>query len=403
MSGIPKIILNQGRGNTGGQLPGQEHICGLFTTLATLPSGFTATDNVKEIFGINQAESLGIAKGSLTTGILWYHINRFFKTSPQGTLWLGIYAVPSTPASYDFADVIDFQNKAGGKIRKMGIYYTDAPLTNVLITSLNTQLSALFDQYRQCTAIFVGDIKGISDVNTLPDLNTLTARRVYVFIGQDAGNEGISLYLLQPVATRKTVGAIGTVLGLLSKTPLSESIAYRANSNVVIDAEFDKIGFANGESYLSKNTAQLDALANKNYGFFIKDTSGQISGSWISETYTSTARTDDYNDLNRNLVMDELCRAEYLALFPNLNGGLLVESNGKLKPETINYYKNIVRNVLLDFEEKGFIQEVIADDVFIDPNQNVIVTSKIVIRVFARPIGVARKIEVNNSYNVIAS
>jgi hypothetical protein len=279
----------------------------------------------------------------------------------------------------------------------------DAPLTNTLITALNTQLSALFSQYRPASAVFVGDIKSVADVNTLPDLNTLSARRVHVSIAQDGGAEGLALYNSQPILTRKTVGAVGTILGLLSRTPISESISYVAKNNIVIDSEFEVLAFGNGELYKTKNITQLNALASKNYSYFRKDPSGQSSGSWHSDTYTATSRTDDFNDLNRNLVIDELCRVEFTVMFQNLNSGLLVQPNGKLKPQTIDYFTNLIKNILLDFEGKNYIQEVIKDDIYINPNQNVLATSKIEIRVFARPIGVARKIEINNSYNVISN
>ncbi len=400
MSGLPSITLIQGKGNTGGQLIGKEHICGLFSTLATLPSGFTLTDNVKEVFGIAQAEALGFAKNSLTNGIIWYHIDRFFKTSPNGTLWVGIYPVPVAPTTYDFIDVIDFQNKTGGNLRKIGVYYTDAPLTTTLITSLNTQLTALFSQYRQASAVFVGDIKGVSDVNSLPDLNALTARRVYVHIGQDSSNEGSALYLAQAVLTRKTVGAIGTLLGLLSIAPLGEHIGYVAKYNIVIDAEFQSIGFGNGENWTAKTPSQLDALSDKNYGFFRKDPSGQITGAWVSDTYTATTRTDDYNDLQRNLVMDEICRAQYSVMFQELNGGLLLTNQGKLKPETIGRLHAILLQVLLDFETKNYIGEVKKEDVYINPNQIVATTSKVEFTTRAVPPTSLRKIEIKNSYQI---
>ena len=63
----------------------------------------------------------------------------------------------------------------------------------------------------------------------------------------------------------------------------------------------------------------------------------------------------------------------------------------------ITYFKTIGQSAIQDMLNN---EEVSAFEVLIDPNQNVLSTSKLVISLRIVPIGVAKTIEVNLSYTV---
>lgn len=54
------ITIINGQGGLGRPLTGQDHVSGLIFYSNTLPSGFTTTNRVKQVFSLNDAESLGI-------------------------------------------------------------------------------------------------------------------------------------------------------------------------------------------------------------------------------------------------------------------------------------------------------------------------------------------------------
>jgi hypothetical protein len=58
--GLNNIVFNLGQGGLGRPLPGEDHISGLIFYNATLPSGFSTTNRIKQIFSTADAEALGI-------------------------------------------------------------------------------------------------------------------------------------------------------------------------------------------------------------------------------------------------------------------------------------------------------------------------------------------------------
>ena len=102
------ITFIRGAGGLGRPLAGEDYISGLvfYLTNANLPSGFTTTDRIKQVFSIAEAEALGITKGSATNGVLWYHINEYFRVQASGQLYIGIF----DSTSVDLSKIEDVQN-----------------------------------------------------------------------------------------------------------------------------------------------------------------------------------------------------------------------------------------------------------------------------------------------------
>ena len=60
------VVFNKGAGGLGRPLDGEDHISGLlFYTSATLPTGFTSNDRIKQVFSVEEAENLGITNTNL--------------------------------------------------------------------------------------------------------------------------------------------------------------------------------------------------------------------------------------------------------------------------------------------------------------------------------------------------
>lgn len=99
---LNNIVFILGQGGLGRPLPGQDFISGMSFYTASLPSGFTTTNRVKEIFSVADAEALGI-KGDYSDATAATSTNTVTAagangdtvtvtvTEPTGVVTLGVY------------------------------------------------------------------------------------------------------------------------------------------------------------------------------------------------------------------------------------------------------------------------------------------------------------------------
>ena len=108
------IKFIKGQGGLGRPLAGEDHISGFvqYYADADLPSGFSPTDRIKQVFSLQEAEQLGLASGSATTGLTWYHVSEYFRIQPQGNLFIGLF----DSVSIDYSVIETVQKFSDGKI-----------------------------------------------------------------------------------------------------------------------------------------------------------------------------------------------------------------------------------------------------------------------------------------------
>ena len=118
------------------------------------------------------------------------------------------------------------------------------------------------------------------------------------------------------------------------------------------------------------------------------------------DSFTSTAVTSDYSTIENNRTIDKATRGVRTFVLPSLNSPLTINEDGTLAEETIQNFKAAAESPLESMEIDG---EVSAFEVLIDPAQNVLSTSKLVITIKIIPRGVARFIEINIGFTVALS
>jgi len=187
------------------------------------------------------------------------------------------------------------------------------------------------------------------------------------------------------------VGSVGTVLGLLSKAQVNESIAWVQKFNVASE-EYDVPGFAGETSQrvsdLSKG--ELDLLDEKGYLFFVKHTGD--TGTYLNDSRTSERLTSDYAFIENTRTIEKAIRECRVSLLPQLNSPLSVTEEGLLASDTIKHFENLVKRPLERMQSRG---ELSSFEVSIDALQNVLSTSEIKLDVRLQPRGVARNIKVS--------
>ena len=319
------------------------------------------------------------------TAVWYYHIKEFFRIQPKGVLYVGFYAVPSP---YEFTEITTMQTFATGTIRQIGVFKDPAAAyTTADLTAINTVCVANDDAKKPLSAIYAADLSGTTDISALTDLSLLTANKVSDCIAQDGAAQGNYLFL----TTGKSSTCLGAMLGTVAKAKVSEDIAWVGTFNISNGTECEVIAFANGQKFTDAAITDnlLEALNAKRH-VFLKKFIG-LSGSYWNDSHTAIAVTSDYAYIENNRVIDKATRVLYAALLPSLNGPLQLNSDGTLSETTVAYLESQADVSLDALVRDG---ELSAKDVVINPAQNVLSTSQIIIAVTLVINGVARYIVV---------
>jgi hypothetical protein len=388
------IIITKQAGGLNRTLPGEDHVSAILMYLATLPAGFSTSAREKTIYSVSEAEDLGIAKGSSNYGVLHYHISEYFRMQPNGELWIGLYSVPV--GTYDFAELATLQRAANGRIRQAAIFTPELTFATSQVTAIQTVCTTLYNEHKPLVVVYAADTSAISDLATLADLKALTADSVAVVIGQDAGGEGADLF----DSTDKSVTCIGAVLGALSASAVHENIGWIGKFNFSNGAELETLSLATSGAPLIKAQTEslLTAICDKGYIFLRKHIG--ILGSYANDSFTAVAATSDYAYLENQRTIQKAVRSLRTYLLPDLSGPLSLKTDGTLSPATAAHFESLCQQALDQLKRNG---EISAYKANVNPAQNVLSTSQLVVGVQIIPVGVARTIQVNIGFTTSIS
>lgn len=312
-----------------------------------------------------------------------YHISEFFRLQPGGILYVGFFAVPGT---YTFTEVTTLQNFADGKLRQVGVF-KPAAYDAADITLIDGVCKANDGVHKPLSSVYAADLSGTSDISTIADLSSLTANKVSDCIGQDGGGQGNYLWL----TSGKSVTVLGAMLGVIALSKVSESVAWVGSFNISDGSECEVLAFANGKLFSDSSVTDnlLSALNDKRH-VFLKKFVG-LSGSYFNDSHTAIATTSDYAYIENNRTIDKAIRNLYTSYLPSLNSPLRLNSDGTLSDTTVASLEAVGESALDVMVRDG---ELSAKQVVINPAQDVLSTSKIVIAVTLVINGVARYIEI---------
>lgn len=319
--------------------------------------------------------------------VIWYHVSEFFRINEKGELYIGIYAVPS-PVT--FSEISTMQVYAEGKIRQLGVYVNSTSFATSQTTTIQGVIDDLFEEHMPLQVIYAPDISGTVDLSTLSDLRALSNGNVSVVIGQDGGATGDELF----TATGKSISCLGALLGAVSKAKVNENIGWIAQFNMA-DDELDTVAFSNGNLYRSISSGLVSSLNDSGYVFLRKHIG--IDGSYFNDSHTCISESEDYAYIENNRTIDKATRDVRTNVLPALNSPLLVNTDGTLAEDTIAYFKSLAEKPLETMQNNA---EVSQFQVTINPAQDVLSTSQLIIAVKIVPVGVARQIKINIGFTV---
>lgn len=318
-----------------------------------------------------------------------YHISEYFRIQPQGSLYVGFFAIPG--GAYTFSEITSMQNFANGKIRQVGIYKDSAAFAAGDLTAIHNVCASLVAAHKEIIALYGADISAVTDISTLSDLSQLTANYASAVIAQDGAALGATLFY----AYGKSITNLGETLGAVSLASVDESIAWVQKFNMSDGTETDVLAFANGKLFSDPSVVDslLSTLQNYRYIFLRKFVG--VAGSYFNEESAAVAASSDYAYISDNRTIQKATRGIYTSLVPALNSTFTLNSDGTIADTSAAYFTNLAEQNLIQMIRDG---EISAQKVFINPMQNVLSTNTIIITAQVVKNGVARNIVVNIGY-----
>jgi hypothetical protein len=385
---LSTVTINVGSGGLGRRPLNNDRISGIAFYNNTLPSGFSTSLREIKVFSLAEAVALGIAKGSAAHGVEWYHISEFFRANPDGELWIGYYAVPG--GAYAFTEVDTLQRAASGEIRQMGVYANALTYATAQVTTIQGVVNGLVTDGMPVSVFYAADMSGITAVtgwSTVGDLRALAARHVTVVASQDGGGAGDALFTSEGYS----ITTLGHTLGFISKAAVNQSIGNPENFNASNGVELETIALANGDLVSALTDTALGGIKDDGYQIAIKRTP-KIAGTYYDRTPTATPAIDDFAWVEFSRTVDKAVRLTDSALTPKLLSGVVVQSDGTLSNDTIEYFRDVVIQALEGMKSDVEISNF---EVLINPTQNVQSTSTLIVVVKIQPTAIAEFITVN--------
>lgn len=389
------IIFVRGRGGLGRALAGEDHVSGIVIEMAAanIPAPLVAAGLFATIFSVQDAEDLGIEFSENTDNLeldtLRYQIESIFEYNDKAIVHLAI--ADTTDAKTVVTELETVQNKALGKVRQV---LALAPNKDFAVGDL-APIQAICDnleaEHKPLSVVYSPNFVGLNVGDV--DLRDQDNKNVSVVAGMDGNGKGNELSL----AYSKTVSCGGAVLGTLSGAKVHENIGWVGKFNINKNStnEFDVLKFADNRLFTEVSRSEVDAISDKGYIFLLKHIGR--AGSYFNDSHTAISESDDFAYIENNRTIDKAVRGCREFLLPSLNAPLYVNEDGTLTEDTIATFKNDAERALEEMQRVG---EISAFSVVIDPDQDVLKTSKLTITIKIVPVGVARNIVVNIGFAV---
>lgn len=357
---------------------------------------------VGSTFALEKAYSVQRMDDLLALGItkennprLYQHIEDFYNEAEEGTKVI-VYGVPKT------AKMVALCDKTSGSIKS-------------LITSLNGSLRGVFVA-RDDSSSSVTTTEGLdADVySALPKAQQLaewSTAELYapIFIVLEGRNyTGTSqkdlsketynrvAILIGDTVSGSVNACIGTLAGRLASIPVQRNIG-RVKDGALFPTEM-YIG--------SKKVDESDSVISDLYDkcYIIPRKYVGRSGYFFADDNLACDPTDDYAHLAPRRVIDKAYRIAYDTMLDMMLDELDVNEDGTLQTGVIKSWQQTVENSInREMTANGELSA--SEDgngcqCFIDPEQNVLSTSKVVVTLKVRPYAYGRYVDVNLGFLV---
>lgn len=403
MSDVTVII---GNGNLGRASEVLDGVAALIGTGVSVAGGFALGD-VLALRSLADAEGFGITElyDDENSSLLWHHIRAFYENGGEGSE-LYVLPVANTVTLTQMADKTGTHAPAllaslAGRVRLLGITRVPpaeyAPVSvnqfdpDVFTAAVKLQELAVSESAKhrpiQCFIEGRGFSGDASSVKQLRDETSgLNANRVSVVIGQDSEVTGFGEYSLNSAG-------VGIILGRVAAIPVQRNAGRVKDGSIQLHGE---ASVSSGELVSAFTDAELTALNSAGYVMLIRRDG--TTGYFVNNDHTACPLTDDYAYVHRGRVIDKAARLVRSVYLQELLDDVDVDAaTGKLAASVVKNYQRLAeKSVEVNMLAKSEISGV---SVFVDPDQNILSTDKIVTVMRIVPKGMVNAVEVLLSFS----
>lgn len=389
---LPRIKINYLNGQLGtvGESPD-----GLFAIVcgAEAVGESFALETAYTLRSLSELIALGVTEA--TGGRLYKHVSDFYSEAEEGTelVVMGVSKDSTFTSLLDKTTGLarELISSLNGKLRGVFVggdglttgtandgldpdVFTSLPKAQALAEWSTTEL------YAPLFVILEG--RGYTSSTSLKDLSGESYNRVGVVIGDtESGSEG---------------ACIGTLAGRLASVPVQR------NCGRVKDGALSPLEMWIGVKKVEESTSAITDLYDKSY-ITPRKYVGK-SGYYWSDDRLACEETDDYAHLTNRRVIDKAYRTAYATLLDMLLDELDVNEDGTLQTGVVKSWQQAVEDdinkTMTANGELSSTDDGEGCECWINPDQNVLSTSKVEATLKVRPHGYSRYVDVNLGFDV---
>ena len=397
---LPYVRINFANGAIGGSAAMDDGCTGLICT-ATAVSGKFALSTNYLITSLKELEALGINASSTGANANVYKcVKEFYDEAPKGTK-LYIRGAASSVTIDQLVDKTTANAQslleyAAGDIRTLMVLVTDAQNYTPTVThAIDAKVETAITKAQALAEAAAEDLKAPILVllegrhyngtpADLPNLTQLTDNRVAVVIGDTvSGSKG---------------AAVGLLAGRIARIPVQRSIA-RVKDGAMKSTEMF-IGSVVAES------GSPETIHGK--GFICPRTFVGKGGYYWSDDSIATGPTDDYCLIPRRRTIDKAYRIAYLAMLEQVSDEIALTADGKIAPAVCKNMETVMESAIInqmtsvgnlgndpqDPNDTGVVA-------YVNPEQNIVATSRLNASLRVRPYGYSKYIEVDLGFQTL--
>lgn len=373
---------------------------GLICTAVAVSGKFALNTNYL-ITSLKELEALGINSASTGANANVYKcVKEFYEEAPKGTkLYLRGAATSVTVdqlVDKTTANAQALLEYAAGDIRTLMVKVTDAQNYTPTVThAIDAKVETAITKAQALAEAAAEDLKAPILVllegrhyngtpADLPNLTQLTDNRVAVVIGDTVtGSKG---------------AAVGLLAGRIARIPVQRSIARVKDGAMKATEMF--IGSVVAES------GSPETIHGK--GFICPRTFVGKGGYYWSDDSIATGPTDDYCLIPRRRTIDKAYRIAYLAMLEQVSDEIALTADGKIAPAVCKNMETVMESAIInqmtsvgnlgndpqDPNDTGVIA-------YVNPEQNIVATSRLNASLRVRPYGYSKYIEVDLGFQTL--
>ena len=406
---LPNVKIDFANGAIGASEPMDDGVTGLVCTAVAVTQ--TVNDKTENVFALNtpylitkldELVSKGITSGEEDANATLYKaVKEFYDEAPDGSkLW--IMGVADTVTLADIVDKTKDNAKkllvaANGTIRTLAVKIKDKSAYTPTVTtgidgSVRTAITNAQSLAEWATETLFAPVMillegrhytGNAETLVSNPINTGNNNRVGVVIGDT-------------VADSKGA-AVGLLAGRIASIPVQRSIARVRTGSITATM-----------MYIGSVAAELGNPGTINdCGFICPRTFVGKAGYYWSDDKLAAEASDDYSLIPRRRVADKAYRITYSTLINEVAEEISVTDDGKISAPVVKAIQTAVESAIVNnMTSRGNLGNDPSDpndmgvECYINPDQNIVATSRLDVQLRIKPHGYSKYIEVSLGFKV---